>query len=81
MPVQSETLQVTGIRCERCVMRLGAVLEPVEGIESANATLMGEVTLAWDDERVRREEIIATHDRRRLPPIGVTRNDAPRLSV
>jgi copper chaperone CopZ len=60
MPVQSETLQVTGIRCERCVMRLGAVLEPVPGIESASATLMGEVTLAWDDGRVRREEIIAT---------------------
>ena len=60
MPVQTETMQVTGIRCERCVMRLGAVLEPVQGIESASATLMGEVTLAWDDERVRREEIIAT---------------------
>ena len=60
MPIQSETVQVTGIRCERCVMRLGAVLEPVHGIESASATLMGEVTFAWDDERVRREEIIAT---------------------
>jgi copper chaperone CopZ len=58
--LQSETLQVTGIRCERCVMRLGAVLEPVQGIESANATLMGEVTLAWDDERVGRDEIVAT---------------------
>lgn len=40
-------------------MRLGAVLEPVQGIESASATLMGEVSLAWDDERVAREEIIA----------------------
>jgi copper chaperone CopZ len=58
--VQSETLQVAGIRCERCVMRLGAVLEPVQGIESASATLMGEVTLAWDNERVGREEIVAT---------------------
>jgi copper chaperone CopZ len=58
--VQSETLQVTGIRCERCVMRLGAVLEPVQGIESANATLMGDLTLTWDDERVGRDEIIAT---------------------
>jgi len=58
--VQSETLQVTGIRCERCVLRLGAVLEPVQGIESASATLMGEVTLAWDDERVARDQILAT---------------------
>ena len=47
----TDTVLVSGIRCERCVMRLGAVLEPVQGIESANATLMGEVTLAWDDER------------------------------
>jgi copper chaperone CopZ len=58
--VQSETLQVSGIRCERCVLRLGAVLEPVQGIESANATLMGEITLAWDDERVGRDQILAT---------------------
>jgi copper chaperone CopZ len=59
MAVRSETLQVSGIRCERCVMRLGKALEGVEGIESANATLMGQVSLAWDDERVVRDEILA----------------------
>ena len=53
-------MQVTGVRCERCVLRLGAVLGKVQGIESANANLMGEVTLAWDDERVGRAEIVAT---------------------
>ena len=68
MPVQTETLQVTGMRCERCVMRLGAVLQPLEGIESANANLMGQVTLSWDDERLARDEIVAALDRRRLPP-------------
>ena len=58
MAIQSDTIQVTGIRCERCVMRLGAALEGLEGLEGANATLMGQVSLEWDDERVAREEIV-----------------------
>ncbi len=59
MPVRSETLQVSGIRCERCVMRLGGTLRGLEGLESANASLMGQVSLAWDDERLDRETILA----------------------
>ena len=57
--VRSETIQVSGIRCERCVMRLGGALRPLEGLESANANLMGEVTIAWDDERIGRDDIVA----------------------
>jgi copper chaperone CopZ len=56
--VQSDTIQVTGVRCERCVMRLGAALEGLEGLEAANANLMGQVTLAWDDERLARKDIL-----------------------
>ena len=59
MAVQTETLQVTGIRCERCVMRLAATLEGQEGLEQANATLMGQVTLSWDDERTSRDDLLA----------------------
>jgi copper chaperone CopZ len=59
MAVLTETIQVSGIRCERCVMRLGKVLEGVEGIESATANLMGQVTLAWDDQRTDRPAIVA----------------------
>jgi copper chaperone CopZ len=59
MALRSETMQVSGIRCERCVLRLGGALEALDGLESASANLVGEVTLAWDDERVRREEIVA----------------------
>jgi copper chaperone CopZ len=59
MAVRSETIQVSGVRCERCVMRLGGALQKLEGIESANANLLGEVTLAWDEERLPREEIVA----------------------
>lgn len=61
--VVSETIQVTGIRCERCVLRLGGALGKLDGLESANANLLGEVTLSWDDERVRRDEIVAALER------------------
>ena len=69
MAVVSETMQVSGIRCERCVLRLGGALGKVEGIESANANLMGQVALAWDDERVDREEIVAALDRAGFRPV------------
>ncbi|HEY7561676.1 MAG TPA: heavy-metal-associated domain-containing protein [Gaiellaceae bacterium] len=57
--IRSETIAVSGIRCERCVLRLGVALEGLDGLESARANLMGEVTLSWDDERVEREAIVA----------------------
>jgi copper chaperone CopZ len=59
MAVQTETIQVSGIRCERCVLRLGKVLERAEGIESATANLIGQVTLSWDDQRTDRDAILA----------------------
>jgi copper chaperone CopZ len=57
--VQTDTIQVTGVRCERCVMRLGASLQGLDGLEAANANLMGQVTLAWDDERTSRDQLLA----------------------
>jgi copper chaperone CopZ len=59
MAIRTESIQVTGIRCEQCVQRLAGVLTGHEGLESANATLMGQVTLAWDDERTSREALLA----------------------
>ena len=58
MATQSETIQVSGIRCERCVMRLAHALEGHDGLEAANAHLMGQVMLAWDDEHTNREAIL-----------------------
>ena len=55
---RSETIQVSGIRCERCVMRLAHALEGHEGLEAANANLMGQVMLAWDDEHTDRAAIL-----------------------
>ena len=59
MPIRSETILVSGIRCERCVMRLGGALRGLDGIEAASANLMGQVSLSWDDERVERGAILA----------------------
>jgi copper chaperone len=58
MAVRSETIQVSGVRCERCVMRLGHALEKLDGIESANANLLGRLSLSWDESRVERGEIL-----------------------
>lgn len=69
MAIRSDTIQVTGIRCERCVMRLGAALEGLDGLEAARATLMGQVSLTWDDERVAREEIVARMARSGFRPV------------
>ena len=54
----SETIQVSGIRCEKCVMRLAKTLEGTEGLEAANANLMGQVLLTYDDERISRDALL-----------------------
>jgi copper chaperone CopZ len=59
MATVQETIQVSGIRCERCVNRLAGALSGHDGLEGANANLMGQVTLAWDDERTSRDELLA----------------------
>ena len=58
MAVQNDTVQVSGIRCERCVNRLAAALGEHDGLESANANLMGQVMLSWDDEKTSRESLL-----------------------
>jgi copper chaperone CopZ len=59
VPQQTETLEVTGIRCERCVHRLAASLQGHEGLEYANANLMGQVTLQFDDARTDLDALLA----------------------
>jgi copper chaperone CopZ len=56
--VTTETVQVSGIRCERCVNRLAAALSGHEGLEAANANLMGQVTLSWDEQKTSREALL-----------------------
>ena len=54
----SETIQVSGIRCERCVNRLAASLSGLDGLEFATANLMGQVMLEWDEEKTSRETLV-----------------------
>jgi copper chaperone CopZ len=56
---RTDMLQVTGIRCERCVNRLALALREHEGLIAANANLMGRVTLTWDDEVTDRKALVA----------------------
>ena len=56
----TETIAVSGIRCERCVNRLAAALTGHEGLESASASLMGDVTLTWDEALTSREALVET---------------------
>jgi copper chaperone CopZ len=56
--VQSETIQVSGIRCERCVGRLAGALNGHDGLEYASANLMGQVQLSWNDELTDRKRIL-----------------------
>jgi copper chaperone CopZ len=59
----TDTVHVTGIRCERCVNRLALALREHEGLIAANANLMGRVTLTWDDEVTDREALVAAMGR------------------
>ena len=67
----SATLQVSGVRCERCIGRLAGALRGHEGIEYANANLMGEVALRWDAETTSRDEIVAALTRSGFPEVPV----------
>jgi copper chaperone CopZ len=58
MATVTETVHVRGIRCERCMARLGHVLKGHDGLESANATLTGAVTLVFDDAVTSREALL-----------------------
>jgi copper chaperone CopZ len=59
MTVVTETLEVEGIRCERCVQALATALGGVEGLAGASANLMGEVTVAYESPEVRDAAVAA----------------------
>jgi len=69
MATVSDTIQVSGVRCERCVGRLAGTLRQHEGIESANANLMGQVAIAWDDDVTSRDAIVETLRRGGFPEL------------
>ena len=58
---------MSGIRCERCVGRLAGALRGHDGLEAANANLVGDVTLTWDEEKTSTEDIVAALARSGFP--------------
>jgi copper chaperone CopZ len=68
--VRSETIQVSGVRCERCVTRLGGALRSLDGLESARANLLGQVTVSYDDEQVDLEHIVEALSRAGFRPLA-----------
>ena len=69
MATVSDTIHVSGVRCERCVGRLAGTLRAHDGIEAANANLMGQVALSWDDEVTSRDAIVETLRRGGFPEL------------
>ncbi len=69
MAVRTETIEVSGIRCERCVQRLAAALRGHDGLEFANANLMGQVMLSWDDEKTDRAALVGAMARSGFRPV------------
>ena len=61
---------MTGIRCERCVHRLGAALQGHDGLRYANANLMGQVALEFDDERTDLEALLAAMGKAGFRPLA-----------
>ena len=59
MTVVTETLEVEGIRCERCVHALASALRDVDGLAGASANLMGEVTISFAAPEVREAAVAA----------------------
>jgi copper chaperone CopZ len=66
--IQTETFQVAGIRCERCVLRLADALRDQPGLEFANANLMGQVTLSWEEEQTGRDALVEVLAKAGFPP-------------
>jgi copper chaperone CopZ len=69
MATATETVTVSGVRCERCIGRLAVALRAHEGIEYANANLMGEVALAWDEDKTTRSAIVEALAKSGFPEI------------
>ena len=62
-------------------MRLGAALRRHDGIESANANLMGEIMLSWDTDRTDRGAVVAAMEKagfRELKTPPAPDGDSPR---
>ncbi len=49
----AEVIEVEGVHCPRCIEKIAAALQGVEGLAGADANLMGEITVQFDDDAAR----------------------------
>lgn len=45
----AETLQVEGVHCMQCVVKIGSAIGSIDGLRAASANLAGEVSIRYDD--------------------------------
>jgi copper chaperone CopZ len=62
MALHTEVLEVEGIHCMRCVQSIAAALQSVPELAAASANLMGDVTVAYEDESVRAAAVAAIEE-------------------
>jgi copper chaperone CopZ len=62
MALRTEVLEVEGIHCMRCVQSIAAALQSVPELAAASANLMGDVTVAYEDEAVRAAAVAAIEE-------------------
>src|SRR4051794_12892828 len=51
--VIAEVIEVDGVHCPRCIEKIAAALQGVQGLAAADANLMGEITVQLDDDDAR----------------------------
>jgi copper chaperone CopZ len=49
----AEVFEVEGVHCPRCIAKIAAALQDVDGLQAANANLMGEVSVRLDGPEAR----------------------------
>ena len=48
MTTIAEVFEVEGVHCPRCIAKIAAALQDVDGLEAADANLMGEISVRLD---------------------------------
>jgi copper chaperone CopZ len=47
--VIAEVFEVEGVHCPRCIQKIATALRGLEGLQAADANLMGEISVRLDD--------------------------------
>ena len=53
MTTIAEVYEVEGVHCPRCIAKIAAALQGIDGLEAADANLMGEITVRLEGPEAR----------------------------